>query len=125
MGRADWPGDIVAGRPARPATVSVQSLDAAYLAQAQAFIQSGTGALDPRLASGEEGFRHWLSAMQLAALRRQAARKVLGFYDTWRKNAAVIPARGGSKGLPGKNIRPLGGLPLIVHSIRLAPCARK
>jgi CMP-N,N'-diacetyllegionaminic acid synthase len=33
---------------------------------------------------------------------------------------AVIPARGGSKGLPGKNIRPLVGLPLIGHSIRLA-----
>ncbi|MBI2789653.1 MAG: acylneuraminate cytidylyltransferase family protein [Elusimicrobia bacterium] len=33
---------------------------------------------------------------------------------------AVIPARGGSKGLPGKNIRPLMGLPLIAHSIRLA-----
>lgn len=33
---------------------------------------------------------------------------------------AVIPARGGSKGLPGKNIRPLAGLPLIAHSIRCA-----
>lgn len=33
---------------------------------------------------------------------------------------AVIPARGGSKGLPGKNIRPLAGLPLIAHSIELA-----
>jgi N-acylneuraminate cytidylyltransferase len=33
---------------------------------------------------------------------------------------AVIPARGGSRGLPGKNIRPLAGLPLIAHSIRLA-----
>ena len=33
---------------------------------------------------------------------------------------AVIPARGGSKGLPGKNIRELAGLPLIGHSIRLA-----
>ena len=33
---------------------------------------------------------------------------------------AVIPARGGSKGLPGKNIRPMGGLPLIAHSIKLA-----
>lgn len=32
----------------------------------------------------------------------------------------VIPARGGSKGLPGKNIRPLMGLPLIAHSIRCA-----
>ncbi len=33
---------------------------------------------------------------------------------------AVIPARGGSKGLPGKNIRSFAGLPLIVHSIRFA-----
>ncbi|MBI5597122.1 MAG: acylneuraminate cytidylyltransferase family protein [Elusimicrobia bacterium] len=32
----------------------------------------------------------------------------------------VIPARGGSKGLPGKNLRPLGGLPLIGWSIRAA-----
>lgn len=33
---------------------------------------------------------------------------------------AVIPARGGSKGLPGKNIRPFVGVPLIAHSILLA-----
>lgn len=33
---------------------------------------------------------------------------------------AVVPARGGSKGLPGKNIRPLAGIPLIGHSIRCA-----
>ncbi|MBI2014477.1 MAG: acylneuraminate cytidylyltransferase family protein [Candidatus Rokubacteria bacterium] len=33
---------------------------------------------------------------------------------------AVIAARGGSKGLPGKNVRPLAGLPLIAHSILLA-----
>lgn len=30
---------------------------------------------------------------------------------------AIIPARGGSKRLPGKNLRPLAGKPLIVHSI--------
>lgn len=30
---------------------------------------------------------------------------------------AIIPARGGSKGIPGKNIRPLYGKPLIAHSI--------
>jgi len=36
------------------------------------------------------------------------------------KVLAVIPARGGSTGLPGKNIRLLMGLPLIAHSIRLA-----
>jgi N-acylneuraminate cytidylyltransferase len=33
---------------------------------------------------------------------------------------AVIPARGGSKGLPGKNVRPLAGLPLLAHSVRCA-----
>ena len=30
---------------------------------------------------------------------------------------AIIPARGGSKGIPGKNIREFAGKPLIVHSI--------
>lgn len=33
---------------------------------------------------------------------------------------ALIPARGGSKRLPGKNIRPLGGKPLIAWSIDAA-----
>ena len=33
---------------------------------------------------------------------------------------AIIPARGGSKGLPGKNTKLLGGLPLICHSIKAA-----
>lgn len=33
---------------------------------------------------------------------------------------ALIPARGGSKRVPGKNIKPLGGLPLIAWSIRAA-----
>lgn len=32
----------------------------------------------------------------------------------------LIPARGGSKGIPGKNIKSLGGVPLIGHSIRHA-----
>lgn len=36
------------------------------------------------------------------------------------KILAVIPARGGSKRLPGKNVRPLGGLPLIAWTIRSA-----
>ena len=34
-----------------------------------------------------------------------------------RKTLAIIPARGGSKGLPGKNIRTLLGKPLIAWSI--------
>lgn len=33
---------------------------------------------------------------------------------------AFIFARGGSKGVPGKNIRMLGGIPLIAHSIKMA-----
>jgi len=33
------------------------------------------------------------------------------------KVVALICARGGSKGLPGKNIRPLAGKPLIAHAI--------
>lgn len=33
---------------------------------------------------------------------------------------AFIFARGGSKGLPGKNIKELGGIPLLAHGIRLA-----
>ena len=36
------------------------------------------------------------------------------------RTLAVIPARGGSRGLPGKNTRPFAGLPLIAHSIRFA-----
>ena len=37
-----------------------------------------------------------------------------------KKVIAIIPARGGSKRLPGKNIRILNGLPLIEHTIRAA-----
>jgi len=32
----------------------------------------------------------------------------------------IIPARGGAKGIPGKNLKPLGGKPLILYSIQLA-----
>ena len=33
---------------------------------------------------------------------------------------AIIPARGGSKRVPGKNIRPLAGKPLIAYTIEAA-----
>lgn len=36
------------------------------------------------------------------------------------KAIAVIPARGGSKGIPRKNLRDLNGVPLIAHTIRTA-----
>jgi len=35
----------------------------------------------------------------------------------------IIPARGGSKGLPGKNIMPIGGAPMIAHAIGKALAA--
>jgi N-acylneuraminate cytidylyltransferase len=38
------------------------------------------------------------------------------------KVLVIIPARGGSKGIPRKNIKPLGGKPLICHTI---DCARQ
>ena len=40
--------------------------------------------------------------------------------DNLKDTLFVIPARGGSKGLPGKNIKDLCGKPLIVYSIDVA-----
>ena len=36
------------------------------------------------------------------------------------RTLGVIPARGGSKGIPRKNLAPLGGVPLLLHTIRAA-----
>lgn len=36
----------------------------------------------------------------------------------------VIPARGGSQGIPGKNIKLLNGIPLIAYTINQALCAK-
>jgi CMP-N,N'-diacetyllegionaminic acid synthase len=43
--------------------------------------------------------------------------------STFRR-LAIVPARGGSKGLPRKNIVPLQGKPLIAHTIEAARAAR-
>lgn len=44
--------------------------------------------------------------------------------NTLQKVLAVIPARGGSKGVPQKNIRPVCGKPLIAYTIETALAAR-
>lgn len=42
-----------------------------------------------------------------------------------RRVLAVIPARGGSKGVPQKNIKPVAGLPLIAWTVAAALAAKK
>jgi len=40
--------------------------------------------------------------------------------ETAHRCLAVVPARGGSKGIPGKNLRLLQGIPLIGHTLAVA-----
>jgi N-acylneuraminate cytidylyltransferase len=40
------------------------------------------------------------------------------------QSIVVIPARGGSRGIPGKNIKPIGGRPLLAHTVEAARRSR-
>jgi CMP-N,N'-diacetyllegionaminic acid synthase len=42
-----------------------------------------------------------------------------------RRFLGIIPARGGSKRLVGKNLQPLGGKPLLAHTIEAAKASRR
>ena len=45
--------------------------------------------------------------------------------ETSKKIVAIVPARGGSKGLPGKNFRPFLGVPLVGHTCKVAKASRR
>ncbi|MFJ3657896.1 cytidylyltransferase domain-containing protein [Streptomyces nigra] len=47
-----------------------------------------------------------------------------GHGTSTRRVLAVIPARGGSKGVPAKNLAPVGGVPLVARAVRACRASR-
>src|SRR3954447_10997895 len=57
--------------------------------------------------------------------RRLRSQETSGTFVTDFRALAIIPARGGSKGVPRKNLKLLGGKPLIQWSIDSACASRR
>jgi YrbI family 3-deoxy-D-manno-octulosonate 8-phosphate phosphatase len=58
-------------------------------------------------------------------LRKSNLDCMMGGIKVDMKIVALIPARGGSKGIPGKNLKIVGGLPLVARSVLAARGAMK
>src|SRR5271154_5251964 len=73
------------------------------------------------LGSGPNTAKHW--TVSVASAHGRPSNDEPGTPNpmlSGKRVIAVVPARGGSKSVPGKNIRPLAGKPLLAWSVEVA-----